>query len=486
MAASDERRLAGRLARTHDDPIEHVVVLMFENHSFDQMLGCFREKYPGLDGVDSQNPRSNRDSAGNVYYQRQSDDVVVDPDPKHDLDNVRRQLNERNSGFVIAYEEGYPGKTTPEQRQRIMDYFGLGDLPALHALAEHFTICDHWFSSVPGPTWTNRFFVHSGTSKGRVRMPEGGLSDRRLYLGYDQDTIYDRLNEQGIFWRVYYGDVPQSLVLSHQREGSNTANYDGLERFFQDADLPAADFPQYAFIEPKYFHVPFGDPQNDDHPPHATIPAQALLGRVYNALRRNESLWRGTLLVVVYDEHGGFYDHVTPPKAVPPGDMTAKHEEWTFDRLGVRVPALLVSPWVGRSINATVFDHTSLLKYLTQKWRLKPLTERVNAARSIGEAINATSFRHDTPESVPVPQVKMQAMRYDAGAPQEEPLNEHQRALLEFTELLEKETPAPARQMAAAASPLASPGEKAKRRVDVFVAAKKAKGAARSEPEIGR
>ena len=161
------------------DEIKHVIVLMFENHSFDQMLGCFKSIYPELEGVDPANPRSNKDSKGTEYFQRQSNDTVVTPDPKHELEHILNQLKDGNSGFVSEYEKEYAGKNP--DLQRIMDYFGMGDLPALHELAQHFTICDHWYSSVPGPTWTNRFFVHSGTSVGRVRMPGVGTRIRPLH-----------------------------------------------------------------------------------------------------------------------------------------------------------------------------------------------------------------------------------------------------------------------------------------------------------------
>src|SRR5207249_11093659 len=126
----------------------------------------------------------------------------------------------------------------------------------------------------------------------------------------------------------------------------------------------------FCFIEPRYY-LPG---QNDDHPPHTTLRAQALLGSVYNALRDNDPLWNSTLFVVLYDEHGGFYDHLPPPGAVPPdGHMLPN---FRFDRLGVRVPALLVSPWVERTILKIALDHTSLLKYLIEKWDLGPLTNR--------------------------------------------------------------------------------------------------------------
>src|SRR5688572_29835318 len=122
-----------------------------------------------------------------------------------------------------------------------MSYYEFGTLPVLHRLAAEFTICDRWFSSVPGPTWTNRLFVHSGTAQGRVEMPDLPF-DLNLHA-YDQDTLYDRLNERGIAWRIYYGDVPQSLVLAHQRQLENALRYRSFARFERDAAGPADGFP---------------------------------------------------------------------------------------------------------------------------------------------------------------------------------------------------------------------------------------------------
>ena len=185
---------------------------------------------------------------------------------------------------MSEYEKEYPD-TTPEQRQRIMDYFGPTDLPALHALAQKFTICDHWYSSVPGPTWTNRFFAYTGTSKGIIDMPKTVL-DTDLYWRYDQDTIFDRLYDKRIPWRVYFGDVPNSLVLRHQQEPDKALHYRFMDSFASDVQGPENDFPSFSLIEPNYM---IGE-QNDDHPSHSTMRAQRLLAHVYNTLRKREDL----------------------------------------------------------------------------------------------------------------------------------------------------------------------------------------------------
>jgi phospholipase C len=367
-----------------DDPIKHVVVLALENHSFDQMLGCMQELYPELEGVTSIPPNRNTDHDGKIYVQTPTTERQMQFDPHHEVEHVREQLQDGNGGFVRNFSKNYPN-SQPEDRQCVMGYYPLDFLPSLHQLARHFTICDHWFSSLPGPTWPNRFMALTGTSKGRVNMPDDGTHavDLAGYFQQDQDTIFDRLTEKAINWKCYFHDIPQSWVLRHQRLPHNVARYFYMDEFFDDARGREEDFPQFCFIEPDFM----GIVGNDDHPPHDIMKAQKLIADVYNALRANPDLWRSTLLVVFYDEHGGFYDHVVPPKAVPPDD---DHAEYTFDQLGLRVPALLISPWVDRAVEKTHFDHTSLLKYLTDKWQLRLLpSRRMAQANSIGVALRS-------------------------------------------------------------------------------------------------
>jgi phospholipase C len=373
------------------DPIRHVVVLALENHSFDQMLGCMKEIYPDLDGVNAQNPGVNRDDKGKEFFQLSTTERQMLLDPHHEVDHVATQLANQNGGFVLDFVQSYPDKSD-EERQHIMGFYPIDSLPALHALAKHFTICDHWFSSVPGPTWPNRFVALTGTAKGRVNMPNDGTHEADVpgFFQQDQDTIFDRLNEKGISWKVYFHDIPQSWALTHQRQPHHAARYFYIREFFDDARNAEQEFPQFCFIEPDFM----GINENDDHPPHDIMKAQKLIADVYNAIRANVQLWSSTLLVLFYDEHGGFYDHVVPPPAVPPDEHC---EEYAFNQLGVRVPALLISPWVERGVEKTQFDHTSVLKYLIDKWQLRQLpSQRVAEANSIGVAIRTSASNSET------------------------------------------------------------------------------------------
>jgi phospholipase C len=413
-----------------DDAIRHVVLLMMENHSFDQMLGCLQDEYPDLEGVDvnSPSPRFNLDLAGNKVFQIPTDEQQVPLDPKHENRFVLEQIANGNSGFVIDYQKNVKGNTAKD-RQYVMGYYLLGRLPALHELALNFTVCDHWFSSLPGPTWPNRFFALSGTSMGRVLMPEGVLHLRpQEVFVQNQTTLFDRLNDAGKSWRIYYYDFPSSLLLDHQRRLENLAHYSFISNFFRDV-LSEESFPSFVFIEPEYF----GAAQNDDHPPHNIVKAEKLIADVYNAIRSNPSLWQSTLLLVVYDEHGGFYDHVEPPAAIPPDDH---REEWTFDRLGVRVPAILVSPWVGKRVEKTPFDHTSLLKCLTEKWGLGPLGRRTETANSIAIALNQDKPREGTVPFIRVPYSELIPENPDL---EKQDSSRHHEALHAFAEYLAEE-----------------------------------------------
>jgi hypothetical protein len=255
----------------------------------------------------------------------------------------------------------------------------------------------------------------------------------RTFIGMTRPRF--RLNEKKIDWRIYYGDVPQSLILVHQLEPENATRYAKLTRFFRDAGGTAEDFPQFCFIEPAYYEPG----ASDDHPPHDVFEGERLITDVYNAIRRNDELWKTSLLIVLYDEHGGFYDHVIPPTAVPPDHYV---EEYTFDQLGVRVPAILVSPFVTPGVIHTVFDHTSILRYLSDKWCLAPLGERVAKAATFSNSLLAAPQAADRLPviSAPVAQAPAQARFGQIETRRQPSLNAHQSALVGMTQLLESMT----------------------------------------------
>lgn len=413
------------------------------------MLGSLSAVYDGqegrdsLDGIDQTKSRRNRDDKGKDFFQEATDERHMTFDPHHEVPHVDTQLANGNGGFVLDLVEAYPGNPPPDsERQNIMGYYRLDSLPGLHQLARHYTVCDRWYSSLPGPTWPNRFFALSGTCLGRVDMPGDGVSGADLpnFFLQTQDTIFDRLNQKQISWKVYFHDIPQSWVLKQQRAPHNAAQYYYIRRFYEDARGHPDDFPQFSLIEPDYF----GFEQNDDHPPHDIMRAEKLIADVYNALRRNEALWASTLLVVFYDEHGGFYDHVEPPAAPEPDGHVAmvKFKDgvtrpFRFNRFGLRVPAILVSPWVRAGVEHTQFDHTSVLRFLIDKWGLAELpSERVKKANSIAVALTEKAERIDTLRGITLSPDQLKPIDQDLEDAAADAETDHQKALKKLAQFL--------------------------------------------------
>ena len=420
------------------DPIEHVIVLMMENRSFDHMLGYLKQVYPAIEGIDTQdllcNPDLKPGSPG--ICQTAAARGTTAPDPMHEVANVLQQLDVpgRCQGFVQDYAASHADKE-PFDHSNVMCYFPRGSLGVLHTLAESFTVCDHWFSSLPGPTWPNRFFATTGTSLGHTDMPDG-ITKLALHI-YNQDTIFTQLNQAGKRWAIYHGDFPQTLLLT--RLWHHPLHFHSLDEFFGDAAGDEADFPEFSFLEPVYFNT-LGN-QNDQHPPTQVSNGEALIAKVYNAIRANQALWEKTLMVLLYDEHGGFADHLwtKPQGAIPPDDYTDTISTFKFDRLGLRVPAILISPWVAKGFDPTTYDHTSLLKYLANKWGVEELGKRTANANSFGPLVTKLSApRTDTPEKV-APVEPPEALVEPGAPPTAGQLNEHQHALYLFSVYLERQ-----------------------------------------------
>jgi phospholipase C len=429
------RSIMRRAATLAPDPIEHVVVLMLENRSFDHMLGAL----PGIGALDMSKPPVLRDAHGTPFRVNDTPlDALSGFGPHADFDHehpaVMRQLNidtatdtPRMDGFLQSNDDyaSFPAA----RLMQALAVFPDGGLPVLHTLAKQFLVCNNWFSSLPGPTWPNRLFALSGTSNGDVTMPSGSVNTLSYLFRYGQDTIFDRLDDAGKEWRIYHHGIPNSIILRHQ--WGKLGKYRDFGNFAADIDAykKTADFPAFTWIEPDFF----GDDENDQHPPSPVSGGEQLIADVYNAIRRNDALWQKTLLVVYYDEHGGFYDHVAPGKTVAPDAGT--EQGFAFDRLGVRVPALLISPWLSSGVDSTVFDHTSLLRYLCDKWHMPYLGKRMPVATSVAAALHWG----DAPRDVPfTPLAAVAAPRTAAAKAAAQPatLDAGREALLGFMEAL--------------------------------------------------
>ncbi len=432
------------------DEIQHVVVLMLENQSFDRLLGCLRLDDPAqrLDGLTGgvSLPADLTAPGRRVPLPPGTDRAlyVTDPTPGHQLDDINEQIfgqarpaagaTATMTGFLANYarQEGDDGRPIGVERAAA----GLACLdpslvPVISTLARSFVVCDRWFASAPGPTWPNRFFVHAATSNGYIDSP-GNLEQLAGFLGgrFRLRTVFESLAAAGRTWAVYFGDHAQAFGISSLHRYARD-NFRRLETFA--TEVAAGTLPHYAFLEPQYMDVP-GSPASDQHPPHHLMEGERLIAWVYDTLRSNPAVWERTVLLLLYDEHGGFYDHVAPPAAAPPDDASAGSDGFTFDRLGVRVPALVISPWVhkGRA-DHRVYDHTSVLATLRRLFGLPAfLTRRDARANPLDDA----NFR-EAPRALDDTPANLGALL--AGRPRaarrESKLSDLQRSLLLLQEL---------------------------------------------------
>ena len=393
--------------------IEHVVVLMLENRSFDSMLGMLRPKsdaYRGLDGSES-NVWHRADGSTERIAVWTSPDLtrdaarVPDPDPGeqfHDIEMQIRGLAEDGSlgplpgtmgGFVDDYMR--QKADAPRDPAAVMHAFTPDQVPVISTLARAFGASDAWHAAAPTQTWPNRFFTHAGTA-------DGWVNNNPTHFPYEMPTVFSRLETVGRSWRVYFHDVPQAIALSDLWRDAFRA-FRPIEAFFEDARKGA--LPNYSFLEPRYFVDPFGGvPPNDQHPPHDVRHGEMLIAQVYNALRAGPG-WRNTLFVLTYDEHGGCYDHVVPPAATPPDDR--RPDGFAFDRFGVRVPTVIVSPRIPagsilRAPGAMPFDHTSIIATLRALWGFAPLTARDAAAPHLLDLLTGDGS-NDGPDRIEPP-----------------------------------------------------------------------------------
>jgi len=343
----------------------HLVVLMLENRSFDHMLGFLKSPaydIEGLSGAES-NPGPNPGDPP-VTVSRDARTVHdLNPDPGHDFINANIQIFGNASGqqtgpLMQGFVQDYALVSNQAGHgANIMKCFTEATLPVLSTLAKEFAICDHWFSSVPGSTIPNRLFVHGASSVGSLTQ-DVAIAPARL------KTIFEVMDDPANpdTYRIYTDGASvllANLYLAHHQGGFHP--YSDFRSDCANGDLPA-----YTFIEPSYDDdAANGKYARSQHPDFPVDEGEGLILEVYTAIR-NSAMWNDTLLLITYDEHGGLYDHVPPPSltadpAYPPVPA-AKEPAFAFDRLGVRVPAVFVSPHIPRgTIITRRFDHCSIV-----------------------------------------------------------------------------------------------------------------------------
>ena len=351
------------------DKLQHIVVLMMENRSFDHMLGSLKAENPAIDGVDP-NTFSNPDTNGNAVKPQPNAQfqAQLQPDPDHHFPAVDLQIFGGNTaadrqpnmqGFVKSY---FHQQQDVNHSQMIMYYFPKERLPVLTTLALEFAVFNRWFASIPGPTICNRAFAHYGTSFGRVDL-------NPIYPPGTIKSIYTRLisaNPKHTAKVYYYDTTSSTMEVANLLQ--NQPELFGTYSQFLD-DCKNGDLPDYSFIEPNYSDHESDSGEevaNDQHPDHNVQAGEVFMASVYQAIKNNPDLWESTALLITYDEHGGIFDHVAPPGCVKDvftadGNATGTGVPFQFDRLGVRVPSILVSPYIpAGSVVDRVFDHASI------------------------------------------------------------------------------------------------------------------------------
>jgi phospholipase C len=401
----------------HLPAIQHFVVLMLENRSFDHIFG-YRKGVNGLSGTESNlldpsEPQGPTNPALKVSN-AEPYSISAGQGPSHSFNAVTMQIfgvktpadgsTGHNDGFVKSYRESlnedHVANPTSDQLRVVMESFAPGTLPAFEALANAFCLCDRWFCEVPGPTMPNRMFIHMGSS--------GGYVHNVWQHKFTNKTIYELLAESGKTWATY--DFDQNEV--RQQFPALTGETASFKRFEDDFanDVHSGNLPNYSFIIPRFFAKT--GPVNSMHGPYDVRPADQLVADTYNALRSNPNVWNNTVLILTMDEHGGFYDHVVPlalPKesldgfsSPPPGDSASWIPKFNFDRLGLRVPTLIVSPWVSAGrVDSTQYRHTSVLATVMKMFGLQgKLTNRVTTAATFEGLFSEQTARTNTPPSI--------------------------------------------------------------------------------------
>ncbi|GAA2586370.1 alkaline phosphatase family protein [Actinomadura fulvescens] len=427
--------------------IQHVVVLALENRSFDHLLGFVRHPDPAFDGLLDGGPYTNPGRGETIPATPDAKRVLpIDPDHSHQA--MLEQLKD-NAGFVRSYEKQGRGKQPgawggllgpvvnlavrlshrrgqPKIKGRgplIMRCQPPENVPVLATLATRFGTFSRWFCSVPGETWPNRNFLHAATSDGDTEIQP------RFYTN---TTIFEVLEEAGAGWHIYFDDVPQVMAFTELwTRPERLARWYAMEEFARHVEAGA--LPAYSFIEPNHrppVRLTAGHPSNSQHPGNALVPdeeyddcddatgdfarAEALIAHVYETLRARPEVFDKTLLLITYDENGGFYDHVPPERGMAdpghdPDPMTAalrfllhrKSAAFDFTMTGGRVPAVAVSPYIPEgAVDTEPRDHASVPATLRALFApaAEPLTPRDAAAPRFDTLLTLPEPRRDLPD----------------------------------------------------------------------------------------
>lgn len=444
--------------------LRNVFVLMLENHSFDNMFAM-----SGISGITGATTQNSNSYDGETYYVQNGAPASMPTDPGHEFPDVLQQLAGAgaaypsggsyppitNSGFASSYATSTTEGPAPQASDigDIMECFTTSSqLPVIYELATQFALCDHWYSSLPGPTWPNRFFAHGASSSGLDHSPtEHQMAEWETVDGftYPNGSIFDKLTASTRKWRLYHdvneqtgdnlgdslysddpslgdglegaGFIPQVCSL----DGIYMTSGHSLSELKGDLQRPYAY--AYTFIEPHYGNASDGSYEggSSQHPMDDVYGGEAMIKAVYEAIR-NSPIWYSSLLIITYDEHGGFYDSVAPGPAPAPNDGSSNalnEYGFTFEQYGVRVPAVIVSSQIPKGVvSSALYDHSSIPATLEHMFGLTNLTDRDKAANNVAGlcVLMGKLIRQNCPTTLNSPAAPVSAGAKTAPTPEEQ------------------------------------------------------------------
>ncbi|MFI5296988.1 MAG: phospholipase C [Polyangiales bacterium] len=377
-------------------PIDTIVIMMMENRSFDHYF----QNLPSAGQTDvdvAPATFTNPSTDGKTTVPISHDTQLCIVDPNHTWAGTHQQFNAGKMDGFVASNDGYgdlPAHGTSELMagSRVMVNYDQTDLPLAYWAANTFSLADHYHSALLGPTWPNRMFLYAATSF--------GVTDNTFPTGYG-NILIDNLNTRGVSWAIYTDGTPGMAVFT-TKTIDNRANIFPVAQFATDA--AAGLLPQVVFLDPKLGEEAFN--QVDEHPPAIMQEGEAWIAQQVKALV-NSPQWPRAALFWTYDEHGGFYDHQVPPPACTPDDVAVQSHPGDpagakFDTYGIRVPMMVLSPWVKKhTVAHGVYDHTSIVRFVESRFRLPAMTRRDANAAVPWEMFDFTQTPDNTPPTIP-------------------------------------------------------------------------------------
>jgi phospholipase C len=365
-------------------PFEHIVVLMQENRSFDQYFSKLPE-YGVTDVTVATDEHFNYDPDTNPPQK-----IYRYHDPRYCVVDVNHEWNGSHIQYNNGAMDGFVSTNNPGGA-RAMGYYDHTDLPYLYWMSKTFAISDSHFCSLLGPTWPNRFYFYGATSWGNTKTGDLGFLLNNLFLISDEHQkapkIIDQMDQAGKTWKIYRDGLVSFAIVFKQ----SSATYGTTMAQFE-ADVANDALPNLALIDPSFT----GDGQNDDHPPANIQLGQQFIARVLGSLMKNPIVWKKTVFILIYDEHGGFYDSVPPPEACEPDNLGGT--EYKFNRLGFRTPLIIASPYVKAGyVSHIVTDLTSVTRFIQNRFELPAMTIRDANAWPMLDMFDFDNPSHPTP-----------------------------------------------------------------------------------------